>query len=75
MSVVMRLVKKTALSPETSAFPGQLEAAVQWLDVIHTLSIMWREFLKGIELNCVRALINFCIILFFRNILSFNVYM
>jgi hypothetical protein len=46
MSVVMRLVKMTALTPETSAFPGQMEGDVQWLDVIHTVSIMWREFLK-----------------------------
>jgi hypothetical protein len=66
MSVVMRLVKMTALTPETSAFPGQLEAAVQWLDAIHTVSIMWREFLKGIELNCLRTLIKFCVFLFFQ---------
>jgi hypothetical protein len=70
----MRLVKRTALAPETSPFPGQLEAAVQWLDVIHTVSIMWREFLKGLELNCVRALIKFFNFLFFRNILLCNVY-
>jgi hypothetical protein len=45
MRVVMRLVKKTALIPDASAFPGQLEADVQWED-IHASSIMWREFLK-----------------------------
>ena len=64
----MRLVNRTALTPETPAFPGQLDAAVQWLDVIHTVSIMWREFLKGIELNCVGEVIKFCFFLFFRNI-------
>jgi hypothetical protein len=45
MSVVMRLVKRTELTPETSAFPGQLEADVQWEDV-HAASMMWREFLS-----------------------------
>jgi len=44
----MRLVKMTALTPETSAFPGQLEADVQWEDV-HAPSMMWREFLSRLQ--------------------------
>jgi hypothetical protein len=45
MSVVMRLVKRAALTPETSAFPAQLEADVQWEDV-HAASMLWQEFLS-----------------------------
>jgi hypothetical protein len=45
MSVVMRLVKRTALTPDTSAFTGQLEADVQWKDV-HAAAMMCREFLS-----------------------------
>jgi hypothetical protein len=74
MRVVMRLVKKIVLIPDTSAFTGQLEVDVQWEDV-HAPSIMWRELLKGIEVNFIRALINICIFLFCMNISLFNVYM
>jgi hypothetical protein len=48
MSVVMRLVKRTALMPFMSAFPGQLEGDVQCEVDVHPVSMMCREFLKGI---------------------------